>query len=84
MCTESNFYFKEFAVFRITILDGSKTAYQVYYSFTVSFYDAVFISDHMTSKVMVVPTVNKKSIRTQREKFGSELKASYYKYPGGT
>jgi hypothetical protein len=50
----------------------------------VYFNDAVIISDYMTSKVMDVPTVNKKSIRTQREKFGSELKSSYYKYPGGT
>ena len=25
-CTESNFYFKEFTVFRITVLDSSKTA----------------------------------------------------------
>jgi hypothetical protein len=33
---------------------------------------------------MAVPSVNRKSIETQREKFGSELKASYYKYPGGT
>jgi len=71
-------------VFRITVLDGSKRAYQVYYLFTVYFYDAVIISDYTTSKVMVVPTVNKKSIRTQRETFGSELKTSYYKYPGGT
>lgn len=50
---------------RVTVLDGSKTAYQVYYLFTVYFYDAVIISDYMTSKFMVVPTVNKKSIRTQ-------------------
>jgi hypothetical protein len=27
--------------------------------------------------IMVVPAVNKKSTRTQMEKFGSELKASY-------
>ena len=43
-----------FTVSRLTVLDGSKTAYLVYYLFKVYFNDAVIISDYITSKFMVV------------------------------